>query len=203
MGADHSYGAVLDFWFGPLTDGLAAEDIRQRWFQPDAAFDNQCRETFSSQLQQAADGELEHWRQSAAGCLAYIVLCDQLPRNIHRGGKQAFAWDHLALAAARTGITEGLDLHLGWDQRTFFYMPFEHSEAMLDQHTSVGLFTALRDEASGTLRNTMGNNLRYAQQHRDIIRRFNRFPHRNQVLGRVSTAEEAAFAAGGNSFGQS
>lgn len=191
---------LLDFWFGELTDGMADPQVRARWFTPDSEFDRQCTDQFADLLEQSA--ELAHWQQTAAGCLAFIVLCDQLPRNIFRGKKEAFAWDSLALTAARHGLVSGLDRELGLDQRCFFYMPFEHSEQLLDQHLAVGLFTDLRDSAEGEQRQLMGNNLRFAQQHRDIIKRFGRFPHRNRVLQRQSSAAESAFVAAGDGFGQ-
>lgn len=196
------YAPLLQFWFGELTDGLAAPHIQQRWFQADAQFDQQCGQ-FSPLLDRAAAGELMDWRANSHGCLAYILLCDQFPRNIFRGTARAFAWDHLAVDAATRGITANIDQTLGWDERSFFYMPFEHSEQILHQHTAVGLFTGLRDESPPQLRARTGNSMRFAQQHRDIIKRFGRFPHRNAVLGRTSTAEELAFIAGGDGFGQS
>ena len=193
---------LLDFWFGELNDGLSDQQTRQRWFQVDGDFDQQCG-AFAGLLDTVTTGDLDSWLHSGSGCLAYILLCDQLPRNIYRGSKQAFAWDQLALQAATSGIDLGLDRSLGWDERSFFYMPFEHSERLLDQYTAVGLFASLRDESPPALREQTGNNLRFAQQHRDIIQRFQRFPHRNQVLERTSTEAERAFIARGDGFGQS
>ena len=126
-----------------------------------------------------------------------------MPRNIYRGNAQAYAWDTTALQAAREGVSQQADRELGWDERSFFYMPFEHAENLLDQHLAVGLYSLMRDESPRELRNQTGNSLRYAQQHRDIILRFGRFPHRNVVLGRKSSADEATFVAGGDGFGQS
>ena len=195
------WAPVLEFWFGELSDGLAQPEIRQRWFEANPEFDNACRR-FESLLDDARDGALDAWLVSPRGTLAYILLTDQLPRNIHRGAAQAYAWDELARDAAAEGIRQRQDRALGWDERSFFYMPFEHSEDLLDQHTAVGLFSALRDEAPGPLRETIGNSLRYAHQHRDVITRFGRFPHRNAVLGRASSEEEQAFVAAGDGFGQ-
>ena len=194
--------ALLHFWFGDLVDGLASEQQRAKWFSPDASFDLDCQ-AYASSLDAARAGHLDHWLDTPTTLLAYVILCDQLPRNIFRGNRQAFAFDDLALAAAKQAVTKGMDRQLGWDERAFLYMPFEHSEHLLDQHTAVGLFSALRDASTGPTRSLMGNSLRFAQQHRDIIQRFGRFPHRNAVLGRDSSAEELAYVAQGDGFGQS
>ncbi len=194
--------ALLDFWFGELSDGLADDAHRQRWFAPDRAFDEVCEQRFAPLLDRAQRGELDGWQTTPRGRLGFIVLCDQMPRNVHRGRSQAYAWDGLALAAAKAGIREKQDVELGWDERCFFYMPFEHSEDLIDQHTAVGLFSALRDESPGEIRELTGNYLRYAHQHRDIVQRFGRFPHRNAVLGRTSSDAEGAFVAGSDGFGQ-
>ncbi len=198
-----AWQTLLDFWFGDVSGGMADEAKRQQWFSPSADFDHQCTQRFAGLLEQAAGGELASWLDSAHGRLAYIILTDQMPRNIHRGSAIAFTFDHLAMNAARDGVRLGHDRTLAWDERSFFYMPFEHSEDIFDQHIAVGLFALLRDQSPKELRNTTGNSLRFAQQHRDIILRFGRFPHRNAVLGRVSTAAEAAFIAQGDGFGQS
>ena len=194
---------LLDFWFGTLVDGVAQADKRQQWFQPNPNFDAQCSAQFGPLLALAVAGDLDDWLVTARGRLAFIILTDQMPRNIYRGSAQAYAWDALALQAARKGIGLKNDRALGWDERSFFYMPFEHAEDILDQHLAVGLFALIRDESPPELRNQYGNNLRHAQQHRDIILRFGRFPHRNIVLGRKSTADETAFVASGDGFGQS
>ena len=194
---------LLSFWFGELTDGFADEHHRNRWFSGGLSFDEECRVEFASLANQAADGELASWLDTPRTRLAYILLTDQLPRNIHRGQPLAFASDGAALNAARTGIAAGMDRELTFDERSFFYLPFEHSENLVDQHTCVGLFMDLRDETPAGFRHLTGGNLRYAQQHRDILKRFGRFPHRNALLGRQSTAEESAFLAQGHDFGQS
>ena len=194
---------VLTFWFGDLTDGFADEAHRRQWFNGGPEFDTACRTRFSSLSARAADGELDLWLDAPKTCLAYILLCDQIPRNIHRGTPMAFATDGPALNAARTGVERGLDADLGYDERCFFYLPFEHSESVLDQHTCVGLFSQLRDQTPDGFRHLTGNYLQFAHQHRDIIQRFGRFPHRNALLGRDSTPAELEFLEGGNDFGQS
>ncbi len=193
---------LLDFWFGDLSQGLADEQHRKLWFVPNAMFDKQCADEFGHLLHEDIEQTLQHWLQQPLGRLAFVVLTDQLPRNIFRATAKAFAWDHLALKIAKLGLECGDDRHLSWDQRAFLYMPFEHSEDLLNQHTAVGLFTFLRDESPKDMRNITGNWLRYAQQHRDIIAEFGRFPHRNSVLKRTNTQAEQAFLKDSDGFGQ-
>ena len=194
--------ALLEFWFGELVEGFADDAHRHQWFTPNAEFDVRCRELFGASLASAAKGDLTDWLDAPKSCLAYILVCDQIPRNIYRGTKDAFATDELALNAARHGIENGFDQALAWDERSFFYMPFEHSESIVDQHTAVGLFSASRDASPKSARDILGNQLRFAHQHRDIILKFGRFPHRNHLFGRASSAAEEAFVAAGDGFGQ-
>jgi uncharacterized protein (DUF924 family) len=194
--------ALLDFWFGDLCDGFSDDAHRRLWFAGGEVFDTECRTRFSSLAAQAADGALDHWLETPQSCLAFILLCDQIPRNIHRGTPMAFASDGPALNAARAGVARKLDLGLAFDQRCFFYLPFEHSESLIDQHTAVGLFSQLRDQTPGGFKHLTGNYLQHAHQHRDIIQRFGRFPHRNAVLGRTSSDEEHDFLKTHSGFGQ-
>jgi uncharacterized protein (DUF924 family) len=122
-----------------------------------------------------------------------VIVLDQFTRNAYRDSAQAFALDGLALTTAEEGITLGHDRLLQGHERMFLYMPFMHSEDLATQERGVALFRAFRDEASGALRKELDNNLRFAEQHRDIIASWGRFPHRNQVLGRLSTDEELEF----------
>ena len=193
--------ALLAFWFGELDEGIANDQHKQRWFEVNPEFDELCR-TYAPLLDQARDGALASWTTTPQGTLAFVLVCDQLPRNLFRGRADAYAWDPLALNAARASIRQRQDRELGWDERCFLYMPFEHSEDLIDQHTSVGLFTQLRDESPSHLRSRMGNSLRFAHQHRSVIERFGRFPHRNAVLGRRSSEAEESFVARGDGFGQ-
>ena len=197
-----SWQPLLEFWFGDLSQEVADEKHRARWFAPDGDFDALCADRFGQLLQEPVEQNLQHWLAQPLGRLAFILLTDQLPRNIFRGSAQAFSWDQRALQVANVSLREGDDRKLNWDQRAFLYMPFEHSEDLLNQHLAVGLFTFLRDESPKALRNTTGNWLRYAQQHRDIIARFGRFPHRNAALNRHSTEAEAEFLADSDGFGQ-
>ena len=193
---------VLEFWFGELTDGFADDAHRSRWFKPDNAFDAQIRERFAALIDDLGAGAIEAWLGTPAGCLAFVLVADQFPRNIFRGTVRAYATDRQGLDAARLAVRRGYDRALGWDERAFIYMPFTHSEDLIDQHTGVGLITELRDATPSGLRHLTGGNLRFAHEHRDIVIRFGRFPHRNAVLERPSTPEEAAFAAAGDGFGQ-
>jgi uncharacterized protein (DUF924 family) len=180
---------ILEFWFGGDDSG------RQRtWFAADPGFDDTCRARFLADYERAARGELEGWSDTAARCLALILLLDQFPRNLFRGTAQAFATDQKALAIAKHAVTAGLDDILAPRQRAFIYMPFQHSEDLADQRESVRLF---RELAAGDPE--QAGFLEYAERHLEVIARFGRFPHRNAVLGRASTPQESEFLASGGS----
>jgi uncharacterized protein (DUF924 family) len=172
----------LAFWFGPPGSGF-----RPDWFRKDAAFDAAIRTQFLSTYERAARGELDTWSESADGALALVLVLDQFPRNVFRDDARAFATDAHARRIASNAIAHGFDRALTPLQRMFLYLPFEHSEDLADQERSVALFESI-DDAS--VRDAV---LEYAWKHRDIIRRFGRFPHRNRVLGRTSTPAEVAF----------
>ena len=184
---------LLEFWFGDQQGGFTDASHRKRWFLSDEDFDAECRRAFAESHEQAEGGQLDHWLESSAGSLAFIVLCDQIPRNIYRNQPRAFSTDPQALAPARRLVDAGADQNFGFDKRAFLYLPFEHSESLLDQHTSVGLFSALRDQTPQGERHLTGNYLQHAHQHRDTIMRFGRFPFRNAALGRPSTAAELEY----------
>lgn len=194
---------VLDFWFGELTGGFSSDAVRVSWFTVDRERDAEIERRFGALLEQAAAGSLGHWRETPADTLALILICDQFSRQIHRGSARAFATDALALDCARGLVANGADLDLPFDHRVFVYMPFEHAEARVDQHASVGLFSALRDATPAGQRHLTGTFLQHAHQHRDIVLRFGRFPHRNAALGRTSSAAESAFLRDAGNFGQS
>lgn len=172
---------VLDFWLGEVgEDG---------WYAGGAALDAEIRDRFLELWQAARDGGLDHWVTGPAGALAFIVICDQLSRNMHRGTALAFATDAQARAAARTALEAGWDLEVPEPERQFFYMPFEHSEDRADQALAVSLMEErLPSDPEMAL---------HARAHREIIQRFGRFPGRNAALGRTETPEEAAFQAQG------
>jgi uncharacterized protein (DUF924 family) len=173
---------VLAFWraAGPA-----------KWFRKDAAFDAEIKARYLLSCEAAAVGHFAQWETTPEGALALLILLDQFPRNIHRGSGRAFAADPLARAVADRAIARGFDQRIPAAERLFFYLPFEHSEALADQ------------ERAGALIGALGNAdlLKWAELHADIIRRFGRFPHRNSVLGRSTTPQEQAFLAGGGFTG--
>ena len=173
---------VLDFWFGAPDSDIFGER-RECWFKADPEFDARIRSRFEYAVEIAADGGHDPLAITAEGALALIILLDQFPRNLYRGSARAFATDPKALAVAWAAVAAGHDRVLNSVQRCFVYLPFEHSEDLADQDRSVRLFEALGDAEF----------LDFAVRHRDIIAQFGRFPHRNAILGRDSTAAEAAF----------
>ncbi len=177
---------ILTFWFGTsdFTDGL---ERRKAWFIKNPEFDEEIRSKFLVIYEKAAQGALSDWQQTPLGCLALIILLDQFPRNLFRGDAKSFATDSAALTAAQLGVTQGFDLLLPHIARTFMYLPFEHSEQLEDQQRSIALFNQMQND------HEMTETIKYAQRHFDIIAQFGRFPHRNKLLERQSTAEEEAF----------
>jgi len=175
--------AVLEFWFQP------AGGYRPEWFRKDEAFDAAILQRFGGAVESAlvGDGPVE---ATDTDLLARIVVLDQFTRNIFRGTPRAFAGDAQALAIATALVGAGRDKNLTPWQRWFAYLPFEHSEAMVEQERSVALFTALAREMQV---DAFDSALDYALRHREVIARFGRFPHRNAILGRVATAEEIEF----------
>ncbi|WP_151705298.1 DUF924 family protein [Nitrincola alkalilacustris] len=169
------YQDVLTFWFDELTP--------EQWFVKDQSVDELIKSRFSYFLTAASRVELFAWRESAAGALAEILVLDQFSRNVYRDKPAAFAQDPLALALAQEAIRRGLNQELTAEQRSFLYMPFMHSESRHIHEQAVELFSEPGLE----------NNLKFELAHKEIIDRFDRYPHRNQILGRVSTAEEIEF----------
>ncbi len=172
---------LVEFW---RDAGMA------RWFRGGEAFDAECRARWLDAHFAAARREFDGWMDDAEGALALVLLLDQIPRNVFRNSGHAFATDPLALHVASRAIDAGHDAKIDEALRFFFYMPFEHSEAIADQDRAVGLFTALGNQ----------DLLGYANAHRDAIVRFGRFPHRNAALGRDNTPEEQAWLDAGGGF---
>jgi uncharacterized protein (DUF924 family) len=160
---------------------------RPEWFGKDPAFDAQIRERFEALIAEALAGGLGEWCNTPQGALARVLLLDQFTRNAYRDTPAAFSGDARALATARDAIARGFDRELGPLERWFLYMPFQHSEDLADQERSVALFQALARDTGLTAP------LSYVVRHADIVRRFGRFPHRNAILGRTSSAAEIAF----------
>jgi uncharacterized protein (DUF924 family) len=175
---------VLEFWLHEVgEDG---------WYRGGEALDALCRDRWADLWQAARAGGLDHWVDGTPGTLAYLVVTDQLPRNMWRGTADAFATDALALAAARRAADAGWDLGAPEPERQFFYLPFEHSEDMADQDRAVAL---MGERMAGP------DSLLHARAHREIIRAFGRFPTRNAALGRATTAAEQAYLDGGGYMG--
>jgi uncharacterized protein (DUF924 family) len=183
---------VLQFWFG---EDFENDPLRNSslWFEKDSAFDREIRERFEEDLKQAAQGQREEWKRDPRGRLAFIILLDQFSRNIYRGTPAMFSQDSVALEAVLDGIRKGDDQLLHPLQRTFFYLPLEHSEDLQIQKKSLEMFRRLVEEADETWKTSLKNNYDYAVRHHDIIARFGRFPHRNAILSRISTPEEIEF----------
>jgi uncharacterized protein (DUF924 family) len=205
----NSAGDVLDFWFGagPL-DAARLAERSAFWFGGDGAEamvarDAVIRARLEPLLERAARGEFASWAGSPRRRLALILLFDQVPRNAYRGTAAAFAFDREALALAVEGMQLAADAALEPVQRLFFYLPLEHAESMEAQEAAVAATERLVRESPPELRDFMEYSAGYARQHRDIIAKFGRFPHRNAVLGRKDTPVETEWlAAEVERFGQ-
>ncbi|MCC7327057.1 MAG: DUF924 domain-containing protein [Burkholderiales bacterium] len=183
---DASTTAILDFWFG-APGAPEHGSAREVWFRKDPAFDAEIRQRFGDAVGVALAGGFGQWCVTAQGALARVLLLDQFTRNIFRDTPRAFAGDARALATAEDAVTRGLDRELDRHGRAFLYLPFEHAEDTAIQHRSLALFGALAAETGDDAA------LQWARKHADVIFRFGRYPHRNEILGRTSTPEELAF----------
>ena len=196
--------AILAFWFE--VKALSAPQIDQRmniWFGEDEVFDHECKKEFSNDVELAAAGSLDHWAHSPRGRLALILLLDQFRRNIFRNSAAAFEKDKAALKLCVEGAMAKADRGLEPIERAFFYMPLQHAESRKVQAKSVELFTRLAEAVSPTYRETFETMAQFAELHSDIIEQFGRFPHRNKLLSRANTEEEAEYLAGDSpDFGQ-
>jgi uncharacterized protein (DUF924 family) len=174
--------ALLDLWF--------SERVRPLWFKSTPEFDEELRVGFQTTVEAALRGELAHWAETPHSALALVICLDQLPLNMFRGQLQSFAGEALAREVAADAIARGFDQELDDAQKAFLYMPYMHSESLADQDRAITLFA----EAG------LADNLRWAGHHRDIVRRFGRFPHRNAILGRDSTPEEQDYLLSDEAF---
>lgn len=189
-----SVQSIIDFWFGEAgTDSVIAKRQTSLWFKKQASTDALIKERFERTLGRAAAGELNHWCDTAMGRLALIIVLDQLPRNIYRDTRQAFAFDALARAHCQAGLERHEDAQLQAVRRVFFYLPLEHAEDRALQARSVALFRELAADVGGEDKKLFDGFSDYAQRHAIVIERFGRFPHRNAILGRESTAQELEF----------
>lgn len=193
--------SVLEAWLGTAepTEPIDPAQVG-RWFRKDPELDALIARRFAPLVEHAASGELSGWEETPNGALALLILLDQWPRNLYRGSAQAFAADPLALDVAERSIARGFDRKVGFLPRMFFYLPLEHAEDPAKQERCIALFQTMAAEAPADLAKTAQGFVGYAEQHRDIIARFGRFPHRNAALGRASTPDEEAFVAQGGGF---
>ena len=182
---------ILDFWFLPLDDPEHGKP-RELWWDSTPEFDAEIRRRFGALVDKAIAGELDAWRKSPDGALALILLCDQFPRNIHRRTAARLQRRRQGARDRAPALAHNYPAAYPRDMRVFFFMPFQHSEDLGDQDFCCTLFATLGDE----------DNDKYAIEHRDIVARFGRFPHRNEVLGRASTAEELDYLKTAKRFGQ-
>ncbi|MFP6850549.1 MAG: DUF924 family protein [Pseudomonas sp.] len=190
---------LLDWWFGAAGCGsgaTAAEVAASRtalWFAKREQQDKQAGELFGAQVEQALAGQLQAWQGEPQGWLATLLLLDQLPRMIYRDTPRAFAGDPIAQSLLLPGLAQGWDQQLSPIQRVFAYLVLEHAENLPQQNQAVQLFRVLHEQAATAERELFAGYLDYAERHQRVIARFGRFPHRNQILGRNSSAEESAF----------
>ena len=169
------YQALIDFWF--------SEEASKHWFNSTHEFDQRLLADYGTVWQQAKEGQLQQWEETAIGSLALVILLDQIPLNIFRGKPDSFSTEAQSIVVARAAIGQGFDTELSVPQKSFLYMPFMHSENIKDQALALQLF-----DKPG-----LEDNLRFSKHHHDIVARFGRFPHRNAILGRDSSPDEIAY----------
>jgi uncharacterized protein (DUF924 family) len=196
--------AILSFWFREAE--LSAPQIDRRmdtWFGQDPVFDHEIERDFGNEVVLASEGQLDHWARTTRGRLALILLIDQFRRNMYRGTAKAFLLDKVALKLCVEGAMEKKDDGLSPIEKVFWYMPLQHSESRKVQAKSVALFRRLAEAVTPTYRETFETIAQFAELHADIVEAFGRFPHRNALLGRENTPEEAEYLAGDTvDFGQ-
>jgi len=196
--------AVLSFWFREKE--LTAPQIDGRmdvWFGEDPIFDEEVATRFSDDVKAASDGLLDDWATDPRGRLALIILIDQFRRNIFRNTPEAFSNDKAALKLCVEGAMENADKGLSPIERVFFYMPLQHAESRKVQRKSVDIFSRLAAAVSATHKETFDTIVQFAELHADIVEQFGRFPHRNKLMGRENTPQEAQYLAGDvPTFGQ-
>ena len=169
------YQSLIDFWF--------SDEVRKRWFKSTTQFDRQLLDRYEDTWQQAQQGDLDDWCDTALGSLAMVILCDQFPLNMFRGEAKSFSTEAKSREVARAAIDRGFDQELPARQKSFLYMPFMHSEDLEDQALALKLF----DQPG------LEDNFRFSKHHFRIVERFGRFPHRNEILGRKSTDAEVEY----------
>ena len=185
---DPEINRTLSYWFdGPETN--------QKWYMGGAKVDAEIKDQFSGLVEKARASQLTAWTEQPKGTLALIVLLDQFSRNLFRGSPDSFSADSMAVEIAIKGIAKGFDREVPSIQQAFFYMPLMHDERLLSQIASVALFEAAasRCDAGSDASNVLQGNIKYGKIHRDVILKFGRYPSRNKILGRESTAEEIQY----------
>jgi len=195
---------ILAFWIGPAAHDPVESDKRSKiWYGGDKKTDQTIGSEFGAALKLAEAGELDNWAETIKGSLALIILLDQFSRNLYRGTAMAYKNDQKAVQLAQQATQTDQHLSLSLIERVFLYHPFHHSESLADQETAVRLFTLLLNDADQSWQKQMRSFADYAKGHRDIVKQFDRFPHRNQVLGRKNTDEENSYLEqNGKRFGQ-
>ena len=210
MTSEVSAGEVLDFWFGEIRDGWTAEDRGGLWFRDGAKHDAEITRRFGGAVDAAGRGKLDNWAEAekggvGVGVVALVIVLDQFTRCVHRGRALAFSNDLRAAARTEWALAQELDAGMIAPHLQFLYMPLMHSEDLARQERSVELFGRLTSSFPPERRELGENIMRHAREHRDIIARFGRFPHRNAILGRKSAPEEEKWLAEnqGKNYGQS
>lgn len=194
------FDTVLDFWFGELVDAMPDAAHQKNWFAADETFDVAVKKKFTMTLLAGSRGELDAWELTPHGRLAFVLVLDQFPRHIFRGTANAFLYDEKALSLARDGVEFGHNQPLKSFEKVFLYMPYQHSESLRIQEEGVELYRQLLANVGSTAEKELcERSYKMAMQHHKIIEKFGRFPHRNKVLGRVSTKIEEEFL---NRYGQ-
>lgn len=194
------YTPILDFWFGDAEEHQSSTN--RRWFGGEAGTDRAIGDRFEADVVTALAGGHTDWAADAHGRLALILLLDQFTRNLYRGTARAFAGDARAVSLCRSGLVDNFPQELGLFEQAFFLMPLQHSESPDDQQSSASAFAALAEAAPSHLKRAANTFARHAREHREIIQRFGRFPHRNAVLGRTSTDAEKTYLVDAPTYGQ-
>jgi uncharacterized protein (DUF924 family) len=194
--------SIVDHWFGDdLESPKAVSERSRQWFASDPTFDELIRSRFRTLPDQALNGDFAEWTRTPLSTLALVLILDQFPRNLYRGSPRSFAYDSAAVNISRKAVARNLDHELHPLHAVFLYLPLEHSEDQELQNQCVSLFRQLVERAPSLLTNQFSSFLEYAERHHAVIEQFGRFPHRNSILGRISTPEELEFLhSGGDTF---
>lgn len=194
---------ILDFWFDDgLEAGWPTRNMKELWFGGSRGLDQEVRDRFEVFVEAALWSELVDWEAKPLSRLALVLVLDQFTRNIYRGTPQAFSGDHRACTLVMEGIARGMDKNLPWVGRVFFYMPLMHAEELSLQDECIRCFEELIAEAPADIAERLQGNLAFAREHRDVIEKFGRFPHRNKVMERDSTEQELDYLESAPRYGQ-